>query len=135
MTEQLDASAARADAGAPTGSLSSMRMAELQALAAQLGLKGTTRMRKSDLVAAIRLLLGYGVLLRVAGDEDSYVSADGDALYDVDRRVLATMLSTVHGPGPPAPWPRRECARPGASAAARRRAVPLPCARVRCGSA
>jgi uncharacterized protein (TIGR02678 family) len=43
-------------------------------------------------VAAIRLLLGYGVLVRVAGGEDSCVSPGGDALYDVDRRVLSTML-------------------------------------------
>lgn len=57
------------------------------------------REERSDLVAAIRLLLGQGVLVRVAGDEESYVSADGDALYDVDRRLLATMLSTIHGPG------------------------------------
>ncbi|GAB3857592.1 hypothetical protein GCM10028801_16260 [Nocardioides maradonensis] len=57
------------------------------------------REERSDLVAAIRLLLGYGVLVRVAGDEDSYVSSGGDALYDVDRRVLATMLSTELGPG------------------------------------
>ncbi|NJC23832.1 uncharacterized protein (TIGR02678 family) [Arthrobacter pigmenti] len=57
------------------------------------------REERSDLVAAIRLLLGHGVLVRVAGDEESYVSAGGDALYDVDRRVLATMLSTSHGPG------------------------------------
>ncbi|MPV50649.1 MULTISPECIES: TIGR02678 family protein [unclassified Pseudactinotalea] len=59
----------------------------------------TGREERSDLVAAIRLLLAYGVLQRVAGDEESYVSAAGDALYDVDRRVLATMLSTTHGPG------------------------------------
>lgn len=57
------------------------------------------REERSDLVAAIRLLLGYGVLVRVAGDEESYVAAGGDALYDVDRRVLATMLSAEHGPG------------------------------------
>ncbi|XNQ40333.1 transcription termination factor Rho [Georgenia phoenicis] len=48
MTEQLDATAARG------GSLSTMKLAELQTLAAGMGLKGTTRMRKSDLVAAIR---------------------------------------------------------------------------------
>ncbi|MHB1065330.1 MAG: TIGR02678 family protein [Georgenia sp.] len=59
----------------------------------------TGREERSDLVAAIRLLLTYGVLVRVAGDEESYVSAGGDALYDVDRRVLATMLSTDHSPG------------------------------------
>lgn len=57
------------------------------------------REERSDLVASIRLLLGYGVLVRVAGDEESYVASDGDALYDVDRRVLSTMLSTGHSPG------------------------------------
>ena len=59
-----------------------------------------SRDERSDLVAAIRLLLGYGVLVRVAGDEESYVASDaGDALYDVDRRVLAGMLCTTHSPG------------------------------------
>lgn len=81
------------------------RLAEAIVLAArQPGLETVeftlgNREERSDLVAAIRLLLGYGVLSRVAGDEDSYVSSGGDALYDVDRRVLATMLSTEHGPG------------------------------------
>lgn len=81
------------------------RLAEEIVLAArQPGLENVqftlgSRDERSDLVAAIRLLLGYGVLVRVAGDEDSYVSSAGDALYDVDRRVLATMLSTQHGPG------------------------------------
>lgn len=81
------------------------RLAEAIVLAArQPGLQSveftlSNRGERSDLVAAIRLLLGYGVLARVAGDEDAYVSSGGDALYDVDRRVLATMLSTAHGPG------------------------------------
>lgn len=81
------------------------RLAEEVVLAArQPGLESITftlgnREERSDLVAAIRLLLGNGVLARVAGDEDSYVAAGGDALYDVDRRVLATMLSTAHAPG------------------------------------
>lgn len=81
------------------------RLAEEIVLAArQPGLESveftlSNRQERSDLVAAIRLLLGHGVLARVAGDEDSYVSSGGDALYDVDRRVLATMLSTEHGPG------------------------------------
>lgn len=81
------------------------RLAEEIVLAArQPGLESVeftlgSREERSDLVAAIRLLLGYGVLVRVAGDEESYVASGGDALYDVDRRVLATMLSTEHGPG------------------------------------
>ena len=35
-------------------SLSTMRMAELQQLAASMGLKGISRMRKSELITAIR---------------------------------------------------------------------------------
>jgi len=59
-----------------------------------------SREERGDLVAAIRLLLAYGVLVRVAGDEESFTSTpEGDALYDVDRRVLSTMLSVRHGPG------------------------------------
>jgi len=58
----------------------------------------TGRDERSDLVAAIRLLLAQRVLVRVAGDEASYVSSDGDALYDVDRRVLAMMLGADHSP-------------------------------------
>jgi len=57
-----------------------------------------TREERSDLVAVIRLLMAHGVLQRVAGDEDAYVSADGDALYDVDRRVLSTILAVRHSP-------------------------------------
>ncbi|NAZ85280.1 Rho termination factor N-terminal domain-containing protein, partial [Kineococcus indalonis] len=45
-----------ADAPAPrrTGSLSALRLPQLQALAAELGISGTGRMRKVDLLAAIR---------------------------------------------------------------------------------
>src|SRR5699024_3125613 len=60
----------------------------------------TTREERADLAAAIRLLLGYGVLVRIAGDEESYVAApSGDALYDVDRRMLSTMLAAQYAPG------------------------------------
>ncbi|NAZ75882.1 transcription termination factor Rho, partial [Kineococcus sp. T13] len=37
-----------------TGSLSALRLPQLQALAAELGISGTGRMRKVDLLAAIR---------------------------------------------------------------------------------
>ena len=81
------------------------RLAEELVLAAkQPGLESVeftlgNREERSDLVAAIRLLMGHGVLVRVAGDEESYAAGGGDALYDVDRRVLAAMLSTAHSPG------------------------------------
>jgi uncharacterized protein (TIGR02678 family) len=57
-----------------------------------------TREDRTDLVAAVRVLLDLGVLSRVAGDESGYVRGPGDALYDVDRRVLAGMLVTRRGP-------------------------------------
>ncbi|MBQ0988184.1 TIGR02678 family protein [Streptomyces sp. F63] len=56
------------------------------------------REERLDLAAVVRLLLRYGVLRRVAGDEDAYVSGSGDALYDVRRRVLAGMPATRRGP-------------------------------------
>lgn len=56
------------------------------------------REERSDLVSVVRLLLDLGVLVRVAGDEESFVRAKGDALYDVDRRVLAGLLATPRGP-------------------------------------
>jgi len=43
-----------------TDNLSSMKLAELQAVASQLGVKGTSRMRKSDLADAIRTRRGGG---------------------------------------------------------------------------
>ncbi|GAA3477252.1 TIGR02678 family protein [Streptomyces yanii] len=56
------------------------------------------RDERLDLAAVVRLLLGLGVLRRVAGDEEAYVSGAGDALYDVERRVLAGLLATRVGP-------------------------------------
>ncbi|MGX7827254.1 TIGR02678 family protein [Actinokineospora sp. 24-640] len=56
------------------------------------------RDERSDLVAVVRLLMGWGVLDRVAGEEDAYLSATGDVLYDVRRRVLSTLLTGHRGP-------------------------------------
>jgi uncharacterized protein (TIGR02678 family) len=68
-------------------------------------LRSTTERR--ELVAVCRCLLEFGVLQRVAGDEDGFVhdntsgnSGDtrADALYDIQRRMLAGMLAAVRGP-------------------------------------
>jgi uncharacterized protein (TIGR02678 family) len=65
---------------------------------------------RRELVAVCRTLLELGVLQRVAGDEESFVRSasagagatpgaeGGDALYDVQRRVLAGLLAAVRGP-------------------------------------
>lgn len=65
-----------------------------------------TAAERRDLVTVCRHLLEFGVLQRVAGDEDGFVydaggtSAEtrGDALYDIQRRMLAGMLAAVRGP-------------------------------------
>jgi uncharacterized protein (TIGR02678 family) len=57
-----------------------------------------SREERADLVVVARLLLATQALTRVAGDEQSFVNASGDALYDVNRRVLATLLVAQRGP-------------------------------------
>ncbi|WP_217617094.1 Rho termination factor N-terminal domain-containing protein, partial [Cellulomonas sp. GbtcB1] len=55
MTDTIEPAASSASGGsARGGAVSAMRMPELQALAAELGVTGTSRMRKSDLVDAIQ---------------------------------------------------------------------------------
>lgn len=56
------------------------------------------RAERTDLVAVVRMLLGWGVLAKVAGDEDAYLSATGDVLYDIQRPVLAALLTGARGP-------------------------------------
>lgn len=56
---------------------------------------------RKELVAVCKTLLELGVLSRVAGDEEAFVQAtgsEGDALYDVNRRLLANMLACARGP-------------------------------------
>lgn len=61
-----------------------------------------TPAERRDLVVVCRTLLEQCVLQRVAGDEESFVHDGGrsqsDALYDVQRRMLANMLAAVRGP-------------------------------------
>ena len=60
---------------------------------------------RRELVAVCRSLLELGVLQRVAGDEEAFMRGNSDtadamhdALYDVHRRVLASLLAAVRGP-------------------------------------
>jgi uncharacterized protein (TIGR02678 family) len=57
-----------------------------------------SREERADLVAVVRRLMEMLVLARVAGDEQAFVNAAGDALYDIDRRALAGVLATRRGP-------------------------------------
>jgi uncharacterized protein (TIGR02678 family) len=52
---------------------------------------------RRSLVVVCKLLLELGVLARVAGDEEAYVNQSGDALYDVNRRVLAALPASARG--------------------------------------
>jgi uncharacterized protein (TIGR02678 family) len=71
---------------------------------AQLRFALETREERRDLVAVVRLLLALGVLGRVAGDEEAYITREKDVLYDVNRRVLSSLLVIARGPSliPPA---------------------------------
>jgi uncharacterized protein (TIGR02678 family) len=92
---------ARADAQTTLGSLAEdvlTAAAEPELTDTGFALSLDSRADRSDLVAVVRLLLGWGVLNRVSGDEDDYLSADGDVLYDVRRPVLAVLLSGTRGP-------------------------------------
>lgn len=67
---------------------------------------------RRELVAVCRTLLELGVLHRVAGDEEGFVHGGNegsdslhDALYDVQRRVLAGVLAASRGPST---WPADE---------------------------
>lgn len=92
---------ARADAQTTLGSLAD----DVLVAAAEPGLAATGftlmlehRADRTDLVAVVRLLLAWGVLSRVAGDEDAYLSAGTDVLYDVRRPVLGVLLTGTRGP-------------------------------------
>jgi uncharacterized protein (TIGR02678 family) len=92
---------ARADAQTTLGSLADdvlTAAADPQLAATGFTLTLDNRSDRSDLVAVVRMLLGWGVLSRVAGDEDAYLSAGTDVLYDVRRPVLGVLLSGVRGP-------------------------------------
>jgi uncharacterized protein (TIGR02678 family) len=92
---------ARADAQTTLGSLADdvlTAAAEPELAAAGFTLTLDSRADRADLVAVVRLLLGWGVLSRVAGDEDAFLSAGTDVLYDVRRPVLGVLLSGIRGP-------------------------------------
>ncbi|MBV9532146.1 MAG: TIGR02678 family protein [Bradyrhizobium sp.] len=60
-----------------------------------------SQQERRELVAVCRTLLELGVLQRVAGDEEPFVHAasdQADALYDVQRRLLAGVLAAARGP-------------------------------------
>lgn len=53
---------------------------------------------RRDLVQVCRLLLDWGIVGRVAGDEQAYINQSGDALYDIHRPMLSALLAGDRGP-------------------------------------
>ena len=92
---------ARADAQTTLGGLADdvlTAAAEPELAGCGFTLSLDSRADRSDLVAVVRLLLDWGVLSRVSGDEEAYLSAGTDVLYDVRRPVLGVLLSGLRGP-------------------------------------
>ena len=58
----------------------------------------TRRECRQDLVVVLRVLLKLGLLIRIHGNEDSYVQQKEEVLYTLRRPVLARMLSVRRGP-------------------------------------
>ncbi|NTW42551.1 MAG: transcription termination factor Rho, partial [Cellulomonadaceae bacterium] len=54
MTDTIESTEAASTGGSARGAISALRLPELQALAAELGVTGTSKMRKSDLMDAIK---------------------------------------------------------------------------------
>lgn len=58
----------------------------------------SSREERADLAAAVRFLLTVGALRRVEGDEQRYVDAGSDVLYDVEHGVTGGLLQAAAAP-------------------------------------
>ncbi|RIQ19471.1 TIGR02678 family protein [Jiangella rhizosphaerae] len=91
----------RSDAQTTLGTLADQLLdlaAEPELAATGIEFTMDNRSERSDLVAVVRMLVDWGVLAKVAGDEDAYLSVAGDVLYDIERQVLAALLTGNRGP-------------------------------------
>jgi uncharacterized protein (TIGR02678 family) len=67
-----------------------------------------THDQRRDLVDVVRWLLGMRVMVRIHGDEQQFLSGRGDALYNVNRQVSASLLAVRRGPSTIAAGPLDE---------------------------
>ena len=67
-------------------------------LSGQIALDAGRRDDRVDLVAFGRFLVDRQIIARVHGDEDSYLSASGDCLYEIRREILSRILAVRCGP-------------------------------------
>ena len=56
------------------------------------------RDERSDIVAVVRVLLIIGALRRVEGDEERFVDASVDVLYDIEHGIVGVMLQSAQAP-------------------------------------
>ncbi|MET4782059.1 TIGR02678 family protein [Glaciihabitans sp. UYNi722] len=56
------------------------------------------RDERSDIVAVVRVLLSIGALRRVEGDEERFVDASVDVLYDIEHGIVGVMLQSAQAP-------------------------------------
>ena len=57
-----------------------------------------TQSHRRDLVAVMRLLAEFQILVRVDGDDTLYLRGDGDCLYRIDHALASTVLNVARGP-------------------------------------
>jgi transcription termination factor Rho len=129
-TEITAAPSGAGDTGRRTGSLSALRLPQLQALASELGLSGTAKMRKSDLVEAITARQGGGAPRRAsapakapdrATDRATSSATESETAGSADRTTQDTSSANGHGSARRAEAPeqsRRETASGSESAGA-----------------
>ncbi|WHP18570.1 transcription termination factor Rho [Cellulomonas sp. ES6] len=117
MTDTIEPAVSTSSGGsARGGAISAMRMPELQALAAQLGVTGTSRMRKTDLVDAIQAKRSGAGTGKGAGAENGAAAeprarraasrAAGRPAAAADPAGDAPSASTPVADAPPAPTGR-----------------------------
>ena len=110
-TTQIATSSAHAgdttsgDTGSRTGSLSALRLPQLQALASDLGLSGTGKMRKSDLVDAITARQSGGST--PPRDSSPAKSSAPRRATSTTSAPRAESTETMRPPDPPTPPGRR----------------------------
>jgi transcription termination factor Rho len=118
VTETIEAADQRQDAPAASerrsGALSTLRLPELQALAAELGVTGTKGMRKSDLVSAIRERRegGKGAAPRTSASATGSDEAQRHADAPSTERAAATATPESASGAAPARRGSRRASRP-----------------------
>ena len=110
LTAGTESTTARATAGA---GLARLKLAQLQNLAAQLGITGAKRLRKSDLVAAIQDHQRGSAI--VAKDEAEHRSQPSETVTADEKKAdepaqkAPTRRTRTRTPARPHPRPARRC--------------------------